>query len=281
MFVIDRNRDLVGFSAWPWDKLYEPLVGCFQDGRLVARGVCDRDFQVVGIQGPLESCWFRMSAPPEVRLLLEQGDPSIVMVRLEDGALIPPARPTTFDRKRAARVEEFFGATSSNASIGLTGFASFLKAPLHHQVEVLYLDILGRKVDPPARAALMERLGDGESFLSIRRDLFLCDELMERGVRPSSKLGSLITSGIWNLLREGEPLGARWRTLPQVELSTYAHLSTEEFVRRLFDRCMMRSLDPKTHDRLTELADENGRTLVASIIVRDAASTGAFFDLTD
>ena len=281
MFVTDRSREVVGFSRWPWDSLYEPLVGCFHDGRLVARAICDQGYQPVGLDGPLERWWFRMAVPPEVYLLLEQGHPSVVILRLEDAEPVRPARPIPYERTRAVRVEEFFSATSSQRHGGLTGFTIFLKAPLNHQLDVLYLDVLGRGVDPPARSALSERFDKGESVLSIRRELFMSGELMERDVRPSTRVGSLITSSLWDLLQAGGPLGARPRVLPRLALSDYADMTTAEFVTRVFGLCMARTPEPPTRQRLIELVEEHGRPFVTSIILRDAASTGAFFELTD
>ena len=281
MFILDRSREVVGFSRWPWDSLYEPLIGCFHDGRLVARAVCNQGYQPVGLDGPLERWWFRMAVPPQVHALLEQGHPSVVILRLEDAAPVAPARPVPFERTRAVRVEEFLSATSSDRYGDLNGFSSFLKAPLNHQLDVLYMDVLGRGIDPPSRVALTERLNRGESILSIRSDLFLSDELMERDVRPSTRVGSLTTSGLRTFLRDGEPLGARWRTLPTSALSSYAERPTGTFIKQFFELCLGRSAEPGTHERLCELADEHGRRFAASIILRDAASTGGFLDLTD
>ena len=281
MFVIDRNREVVGFSRWPWGSLYEPFVGCFHNGRLVSRAIANQAYQLVGLDGPLERWWFRMALEPEVRLLLEQGDPSVVILRLEDAEVIPPARPTPYERIRPLRFEEFLSYTSSHRHDDLTGFGTFLEAPLSHQLDVLYLDLFGRDVDPPARLALSERLNEGESILSIRSQLFLSEELMLRGVRPSTRVGSLTTSALWKVLRAVDPLGERWSRLPSIRLSEYEDQSTFDFVRRFFQLCMARTAEPETHRRLVELADEHGRAFMASITVRDAATTGAFFDLQD
>ena len=279
MFVIDRNREVVGFSRWPWDSLYAPFVGCFRNGRLVARAVCDQGYQPIGLEGPLERWWFRMPVEPEVRMLLEQGDPSVVIIRLEDAVPVPPAHPAPGARVRVTRAEEFLSRTSSHRYDSLTGFPSFLEAPLADQLSVLYLDVLGRDVDPPARKTLTQRYDEGESILSIRRDLFHSEELMERGVRPSSRIGSLTTSALWTSLRGCEPLGERWRPLRALRLGDYAEVSTPDFVSRLFETCMARPPEPDTHRRLVELAEAHGRAFIASITVRDAATLGVFFDL--
>lgn len=279
MFVIDRTGEIVGYSRWPWDSLYAPAVGCFNRGRLVEVTIADLPWQEVGLHGPLERWWFRMRLDPDLVRALEEGEPEIRLMRLEDAKEIGYTVDNADDSDRLLRVEALLSATSNDRNESLTGFTDFLEAPQDHQIEVIYRDILGRKPDEPGMQSFRRGLASGQSILDRRRDALLSSEFRGRDVRASDRVGSMLTSPLWTLLAGNEPLGEKRRSLRTVRLSDYDEVSDLEFVSRFHELVQQRPAGGASEVRLEELAVEHGRPSVASIVLRDAASAGLFWRL--
>lgn len=282
MFVVDRNRELVGYSAWTWDSLYAPVVGCYHHGRLIAHAVCDQEWQDIGLDGPKQRWWFRMRVASDVRQALEDRDPAVRLLRMEDGEPVAFAGPPGRDAssRRAWRIEEFLSFTSRRDA-RLDGFTAFLSAPLLHQLDILFLDILNRLPDPEARAHYGERMESGESVFRLRGFLLDSEEFTNRRITVSDRVGSLITSSMWHDLAAAEALGTRRSPLRQLRMTDYAALSDEEFATRIHLDCHGDEPSDIARDNFAALAASEGRLLVASLLVRDAAHGGRFYDLVD
>lgn len=278
MFIFDRSREIVGYSFWPYDSIYTPVVGCFRDGRMVAVSPCNLMPQSGPLPGPRHAWWFRMRVDPETRFRLESGDPSVKLLRLEDGAHVPPAFAVEADANPLRRVEELVSHTPATQPVALTGFASFAAAPVTHQLEVAYLDVLGRRTDPGAYDAYLPRMETGFTILQLRDELMLSDEFRNRHVAVSDRVGALITSPMWSELAASEPLGEWRRPLRRIRVSDYDGLDDDAFVRRLQSDCHGQEPHPSDMPWLLEVTRSEGREWLASVMVRDSAQGGTYSD---
>jgi hypothetical protein len=276
MFILDERRDVVGYSSWPWDSVYTPVVGCFEDGRLVETATCDLLPQP-GLDGPEHAWWFRMHLDPALTAKIERGDTSVRIMRLEDGILLQPAFPVAAADQAVLRVEELVARASTVGAVALTGFTAFLRTPLSHQLSILYLDVLGRQIDPGGHATYLARLEAGMSILQLRAQVLRDGEFRGRHITMTNRLGSLLTSPIWTEIVDAEPVGAERPVLPEIRLSRYRDLDDQAFLRALHRDCFARDVDEGT---ATWFADSigKGREWVASVLVRDAARANIFTD---
>ena len=280
MYAFERNGGLVGYSEWTWDSIYFPVVGCFRSGRLVAWATCNLS-EIPGFEGPSRRCWFRMTVDAEVLALLRAGDRSVHLMRLEDGASIAAQQPVTPERVRPVQIADILASAKTVSASGLSGFAAYLTAPIAHQIHVLFLDILNRPPDPEAAQAYGRSLERGAYIFDLRAELMRSAEFMDRGVSVSDRIGSLITSAIWNDLRQCEPLGEDRRRLQQLRLSDYAGMSSLDFVKRLHVHCHGDEPDEGAAARLARDSEHHGRAHVTHLLMRDAANGGNFLELVD
>ena len=283
MYVLDRNKDIVGYSMWPWDDLYAPVIGLYRNGRLLSYAICDLLPQDVRLEGPGQRCWFRLRADQDARHALEDDDPSVRLMRMEDGVEIRPSGARAGERViRSRHAVDVFLSQTSVMGASLDGFASFLEAPLMHQLDIIFLDVLNRLPDPEARHHYGIALDTGGmSVLAARAIVMDSAEFRERNITISDRVGSLITSPLWHELREAEPLGERRTALPAIRMSRYAELSDEDFVRAIHADCHGDAPSDEATQRLAAIAGGQGRAEVATLLVRDAASVGAFLKVID
>jgi hypothetical protein len=280
MFVVDRNKELVGFSHWLWDNLYAPVVGCFERGRLVTVATCNREPQRVPLSGPRHRHWFRMRVKGELREAIETGDSSVVLLRLEDGAPIRQADRPVADMP-FLRVEDLMSRVSRQPHGALDGFPAFIKAPVRHQLDVVFLDYLNRLPDPQARDHYLAQMDLGMSILEVREHVMRGEEFWARGLTVSDAPGSLISSPMWKSLAAAEPLGLVRPNVRQIRVSAYAELSDEDFVRAAHRDCHGDEPSQDGIVGLSEATREHGRGFVASLLVRDAANGGIFYEFID
>ena len=277
MYIFDRSREIVGYSVWPWDSIYTPVVGCFRDGRLVQTSACDLLPQQ-GMGGPRHAWWFRMRVDPDTRFRLESGDPSVRLMRLEDGAAVPAAFAVETEPHPLRRVEELVAHVAAVDVLPLVGFTGFVAAPVTHQLAVLYLDVLGRRVDEGGIASYLPRMELGMTIFQVRDEMMRSEEFRNREITVSSRVGSLVTSPIWNELRKAEPLGEWRRPLSKVRVSAYRDLDDDAFVRALHRDTHGHEADEAAVEWLLEGALDHGRDWIASVLVRDAAQGGVYTD---
>ena len=282
MFVVDRNNELVGYSEWPWDSLYAPVVGCFVDGRLQAIAVCDHEpQQKVRIGGPPHRIWFRMRVRTETREALEAGDKSAVLLRLEDGAPVPRVGQDAEAEQRLRSVEEIVSRAPAQQRVPLDGFETFIGAPASHRLDVTFLDYLNRLPDPVARVRYLDQMEQGMSILQVRNDVMNSEEFRERGLTISDRIGALITSPMWRTLEQFEPLGERRPRVREIRMSDYADMSDLDFVSAFHVECHGDEASEATRVGLAGLASARGRAIVASLFIRDAANGGQFLRVID
>jgi len=276
MFIIDTNGDLVGYSVWEPDLLYAPLVGCYSDGRLVAVTASNLPPEDVQLAGPKRRCWFRLPVTEQVRDRLLDGDPAVKVLRTEDAAPIDMAHGRT--PRPLRRVEDFVTSASRRAN-DLTGFAAFLGAPFAHQLDILFLDFLGRLPDPGARQHYMSQIKGGMSPLTLRNELLASLEFHNRQLTVSDRVGSLVTSPIWWQLAEAEPLDELRAQIPQLSIAELDGLSDRDFASRLLAACSRDEASDGELDEFEALCREQGRNAAAADLVRHAAGDGIFVSL--
>jgi hypothetical protein len=276
MFILDENRELVGYSFWPWDSVYTPVVGCFVNGRLVETAPCDLLPQP-GLDGAEHAWWFRMRVGADLGTRIEQGDSSIRIMRLEDGALLRPAFAVEAPERALLRAEELVTLASTVDAVPLTGFTAFLQAPLAHQLAILYLDVLGRQIDPSGHQAYLAELEAGMPILQLRGQMLRDSEFRGRNITLSNRLGSLLTSPIWTELLDADPIGEDRPSLATIRLSRYEQLDDEAFLRAFHQDCYGREVDDDTAAWMAAGIGK-GRAWIASVMVRDAARANIFTD---
>lgn len=270
MFTIDLSGDLVGYSVWEADPYYSPLVGCYCDGRLEYIAACDRPPERVALDGPAQRYWFRMPVSNRARDLLKAGDPRARVLRCEDAL---PLAMEGAEPQPVRHVDDFL-TMASRSTMALTGFPAFLAAPAVHQLDILFLDFLGRLPDPAAREHYLDKLNSGWTPLGLRTELLQSEEFRLRRAKVSRRLGALVTSPIWWLLADAEPLGESRRPLRQYRLDDYAHTSDEAFVATFRDLCPSPYNDDAEPQELERLCREQGREALAGTLIREAAVEG-------
>lgn len=281
MFFIDYRGYIVGFSFWEADPLYTPVIGLYVDNVFVAHAICELPPQSTLLEGPHGRYWFRLDATVEQLERIENGDPAVKLLRMEDAA---PIRLRRLQGKSITqsihRVEDFL-TNSERTQAQFDGFPKFLHAPLAHQIDVLFIDILGRSPDPGAKDEYLTRLRQGEEVLSIRKILMNSDEFRSRRLNISDRIGSLITSGMWKVFAKSEPLGKIRPYVRQLALSDYADLLDRDFVFSAHRDCHGDDPSESTVINLIKIVSNNGRREVINLLRRDAAIGGRFFDLSD
>lgn len=271
MYAIDRDGAVVGYSPWAWDPLYSPIVGCFRAGRLQTFAECHLR-PVKGMAGPAQPCWFRMVLDPADRISLEFGDRSVQLMRLEDGLVIEPLDPPEMERVGQIRVEDFLIRSSGQGQIKLDGFPSFVSAPMMHRTMVLFLDLLGRLPDPTAAQGYTRAMEGGMSLFDVRREIMNSQEFRDRRISVSDRIGSLMTSGMWNELKRMEPLGERRRALPRFNMGLYVDLGDRAFARAAHLAIHGDEATEAALDGMVTQIELNGRHHLASLMIRDAAA---------
>jgi hypothetical protein len=283
MFAISPGGELVGYSEWPWDRLYAPVVGCFASGRLQAIAVCDEEPQRVGLKGPPIRCWFRMRVAPDILRKLTAEDPDVQLGRLEDGAPVKRAGgqgAVTPDRSRLIRVEDLLSGGEAFRPTTLDGFPTLLTAPVPQQVDCMYLDILGRPVDPGGYGNYGVQVENGQlSLLQLRKALMASEEFVNRRVTIAERVGALVTSHMWLEFSSLDSPGQRFRPLPAFRISDYASLDTEGFVSICYELLLSRVVDPVGMAHYSYMAENEGRLAVAVELSREAAHRGVFLDV--
>lgn len=277
MYIFDRSREIVGYSVWPWDSIYTPVIGCYRDGRLVKVAPCALVPQP-GMAGPRHAWWFRMRVDPDTRFRLESGDPSVRLLRMEDGVAVPPGFAIETEPNPLRRVEELVAHTGDGQAVPLTGFTGFVAAPATHQLSVLYLDLLGRNVDPSAIGSYLPRMEMGMTVLQVRDEIMESEEFRSRELTLSDRIGSIVTSPMWNTLRQAEPLGEWRRPLRAVRMSAYRDMDDDGFVRSLHRDCFGYDADEAAVAWLLDGAVTHGREWIATVLIRDAATGGTYTD---
>lgn len=281
MFAIDARGDLVGFSFWEADPLYTPVVGLYVDNALIAHAPCELPPQSVTLDGPHGRYWFRLNVTIEQLERIELGDPAVKLLRMEDATPIRLKRPRgAIITQPIHRVEDFL-TNAEHPTARLDGFPKYLTAPLTHQLDILFLDILGRLPDPAARAEYLPRLRQGQTSLEIRKILMGSEEFQRRRLTISDRVGSFITSSLWTLFAQSEALGERRPSVRQIVMSDYTALSDSDFVIAAHRDCHGDDPTEPTVEDLAGIAGSRGRREVIDMLRRDAATGRRFFDLLD
>ena len=193
--------------------------------------------------------------------------------------LLHNAHPSSWQGPTRRRVEDLLSHSSELSNVRLDGFAAFLAAPTVHRVATLFLDYLGRLPDEAAMVTYVDHLNRSHWFFTIRSSLTQSQEFLERKIKITDRVGSLITSTFWNKLRTYEPLGERRRDIPRIELASYSGLSDLEFAKVLHEDVHGDSSDEGAAIRLGEYAGVHGRRAVASLLLRDAVAGQRFLEL--
>lgn len=285
MFTITPGGELVGYSEWPWDRLYTPVVGCFQAGRLQTYALCNQEPQPASLRGPPLRYWFRMRLAADLlRRLLEQ-DADVRLIRLEDGMPVnraPQGDSGEPDGSRLVRVEELLSGGEARRPATLDGFPILLTAPIPQQVDCVYLDILGRPVDLGGYANYGGRVESGDMSLLDLRDMLLeSEEFANRRIGVSERVGSLMTSHMWRELSRLESPGQRFRALTPFRICDYDDVDAGTFVSACYTLLLGRVADPTGLAHYSYMSEQEGRLAVAIELSREAAHRGVFLNVVD
>ena len=314
MFTVLESDEVVGFSAWPWDRLYTPVVGCFVSGALVATATCDQEPMQVGrapsmafhararrrlmrelgrpirlgpppLNGPGARVWFRMTVPVAAAERLRAHDPAVRVERLEDGALVAHHAAQALSPSTSSTVvpiEALLDAPEAAADHPLDGFAAFLTSPPLHQLEVAFFEYLRRLPEQEARRGYLPRMESGEiTVLNLRAFILASDEFKARRVGYGARLGASLTSHAWTRLASLPSLVAGHRPLAPFRLGDYVDRSTPEFVEAAYQVMLGRPSDPGGLAHYVHVSDTEGRKVAALELNRGAASRGVYLEIVD
>ncbi len=232
-FLVLPHGDVVGYSVWPFDPLYRPVVGLFDDMKLVGHAIChlkrpgrpripgrlllrvarrlgllERLLVPVPLEGPSDDYWFSMSPGPTLSARLRRGDPTLRLARLEDGAELTLAGRKITVSAGPRTVEQLLQLPDGTASTSLDGFPWLLQAPYEHQLEVVYLDVLGRAPDENAYRDYQPELESRTwSAADLRRTLLASEEFRLRPLTSNDRVGAFTTSRLWKSLSEARVPG--------------------------------------------------------------------------
>lgn len=239
MHAILASDEAVGFLPWSWDTVYQPLIGCFADGALIASGSCAQPPEAMSepaslrlanriaqrlrraarlppslgrppIAGPSEAVWFRIPLPAQVAHRLRAGDPTVRLERLEDGAPCPAQGEPCARSSVDVTVEDLLAGFPGPSSEALDGFAAFMTLPPLHQLEVVFMEYLRRLPEAEGRHVYLPRMESGEmTALGLRNILVQSNEFKARRIGHGSRLGAGLVSNIWLRLSKQPRLTAR------------------------------------------------------------------------
>ena len=230
----------MGYSVWPHDPYYRPVVGLFDNMRLVGHGLCnlkrpgtpripsrlllrlgtrlgmaERLLVPVPMEGPVQECWFSFDPGPELCDRLRREDPALQLARLADGEALTPAGREGRAPSRARTVEQILQLPDRMPSVKLDGFPDLLQAPYEHQLEVIYLDLLGRTPDENAYRDYQPQLESGAwSLTELQKTLLDSQEFRSRPLTSNDRVGAFMTSHLWAPLSQARVPGSPARPAP-------------------------------------------------------------------
>ncbi len=311
-FAFGPADELIGYSLWPWDSLYRPVVGLFVGGRLSGHAVCDLTRPVfmpvvavtlqarairklrgvritpqpIALEGPDAPCWFRMIVAPEIVGRLRQGDPTVRLARLEDGEAVvwaerrveapgatPPSGPLTVEALLALKSAE-------PPRTPLDGFPAFAETPFTHQLDITFVELLRRLPDPPAREGYLPQLQSGAiTLFDLRRMVMESEEFRARRIGLQDRVGALYTSTLWHDLANWPTLAARARRPVVFCIDGLQDRSDTAFVDAAYKVFLDREPDEAGRAHYLHVAATSGRRAVAVELGRWARLRGETVDV--
>jgi hypothetical protein len=314
LFAVTPAGVVVGYSVWPWDNLYAPVVGCFVDGVLQATAASNQHraslvtapltlrlrsrikrrvlFQLgrpipplpvadrADLEGPDSPVWFRLDLPPATVDRLRAGDPAVRLERLEDAAVLSSAHTSTSVAAGVAAVESLLNEPESESASRLDGFSAFLTAPLQHQLEVAFVEYLRRLPEKEARDGYLTRLQSGQfSVLDLRGEILRSEEFKARRVGYGARLGASLTMSLWRTLQPIETLLEPHKPLASFAVAEFEGQPVDVFVATAFERMVDRPPKAAEVQRFSDLANSQGRHAVALELSRWGAGRGVFLEV--
>jgi hypothetical protein len=311
-FIITPDDQIIGYSVWPWDALYLPLVGVFDSGVMVCVAACEltpeeltssvvrlplrsrikrRLLRAVGRpmpappvdlaafdERPTSPVWFRAAAPEPLAARIRAGDPNVRLERLEDST---PIRQVGEGPSAAlphpARVEQLLQEPPQVEKTVLDGFLDFLSSPFQHQLEVAFVEYLRRMPEQGARDAYLPQLESRAiTIFDLRRFIVTSEEFRSRRIGFGSRLGVSLVTPLWAKFKREKTLLEPHRALPTFDSADLDALSEDAFVALVSDRMLGRAptvLESAEIRRLSALAS---RSAAAREMSRWAARRGDY-----
>ena len=310
-FAFGPSDELIGYSQWPWDEVYRPVVGLFVGGRLSAHAVCElarpvfmpvvsrtlaarglrklRRIRItpqpIPLEGPDTPCWFRLTVSAEIVARLKADDPTIRLARLEDGEPVAWA-----DRRSAPAADRPAGPMTVEALLQLKsaepprapldGYRAFAEVPFSHQLDITFVELLRRLPDPPARDGYLPQLQSGAiSLFDLRRMVMESEEFRARRIGLQDRVGALYTSTLWHDLARWPTLDARAHRPASFAIEPLRDRSDAEFVDIAYKVFLDREADEAGRAHYLHVAATEGRRAVAVELGRWARLRGEAVDV--
>ncbi len=305
-FTSGPEGELIGYSVWPWDDLYRPVVGLFVSGRMISHAFCEllrprfmpevsrtllargrRKLtgvritpQPIALDGPELAIWFRMVAAPEIVARIGARDPTVRLARLEDGepvawthAQAPAAGATPGGPMTVEALLELKSAAPPPAP--LNGFPLFSNIPFSHQLDITFVELLRRLPDPAARAGYLPELQSGAvSLFDLRRMIMESEEFRARRIGVQDRIGTLYTSPVWRELAHWPTIEQATRPTTRFALHAHTGLTDEAFIAMAYKAFLDRTPDEGGMRHYLELTRTSGRREVAVELARWATLRG-------
>jgi hypothetical protein len=311
-FILTPDNQLVGYSVWPWDPLYAPLVGLFDAGVLIAVAACDKaraDLTSTAVRLPLRSrikrrvlralgrpmppppldlagleegpsvpAWFALTVAEPLAARLRAGDGGVRLERLEDSTpVLPAGSPEGSPMPEPAQVEHLLSEPHTETLRAQDGFADFLSAPPQHQLEVAFVEYLRRMPEQGARDAYLPQLQSGAlDIFGLRALIVGSEEFRSRRIGFGSRLGASLTSPLWSQFKETDAVLEAHQALPAFETAGLEDLDEDGFVAAVGGRMLGRPPTAAEDADLRRLATSVGRQAAAREMARWAARRGDF-----
>ena len=241
-FLVLPQGGVVGYSVWPHDPHYRPVVGLFDKTTLVGHGLCnltrpgtpripsrlllrlarrlgmaERLLVPVPMEGPVQNCWFSFDPGRELSERLRREDLALRLARLADGEELTPVARKARLPAHVRTVDQILQLPDRMPSIKLDGFPYLLQAPYEHQLEVTYLDLLGRMPDENAYRDYQPQLESGAwSLTRLQQTLLDSQEFRSRPLTSNDRVGAFMTSHLWAPLSQAQTPDSPARPAPVV-----------------------------------------------------------------
>jgi hypothetical protein len=196
---------LTGAISWPHDPFFRPTVGIFQAQNLILTAPTFRE-PIERFDGTTEwVCAFKVRSPIQAG---EPRKPRLTITCLETGQILSGQAgfETDFatDGGQQLSIEDLLAiGRQKRPPWSASGFQSFLELSIVDQIQLIYIDFLGREPDQSGLVYYTRGITSGaKTILDVRDEILSSEEFRERGLSPEERVGSWI---VWGGLTQSTP----------------------------------------------------------------------------